>query len=73
MQYSRWSTEGVQDRNKRFVCKLKNSLYGLESASRKLVQEVDSFMVSQVLQEVNVTIVFMVLTILVFRLLMICL
>jgi hypothetical protein len=73
MQYSKWSIEGVQDRNKIFVCKIMNSLYGLESASNKLVQEVDSFIVSQFLQEVNITIVFMVLTILVFRLLMICL
>jgi hypothetical protein len=39
----------------------------------KFVQDVESFMVSQVLQEVTVTIVFMVLTILVFRLLTVCL
>jgi hypothetical protein len=72
MLYSRWNIEGVKDRKRRFVCKINNSLYGLESASRKLVQEVDSFMLSQVFQEVTVTIVFMVLTILVFRLLTIC-
>jgi hypothetical protein len=35
-QCSRWSTEGAQDRNRRVVCKLKNSLYGLKSAHRKL-------------------------------------
>jgi len=52
-------TRLVQDHNVRFVCELKKSLYGLKHA-KKMVQEVDSFMVRQVLQEVIITIVIMV-------------
>jgi hypothetical protein len=73
IQSSRWSTEGAQDREQRVVCKAQVIIVWPEDLDQAIVQDVDSFMVSQDLQEVNVTIVFMVLTILVFRLLTICL
>jgi hypothetical protein len=37
----------VQDENKRFFCKIKNSLYGLKRSARKWYKKFDSFMVSQ--------------------------
>jgi hypothetical protein len=49
----------VQNRNRRFVCKLKNCFMAL-SMLGKWYKMFDSFMVSQILQEVSITIVFMV-------------
>jgi len=73
MHYSRWSAEVAQDRDRRVVCKAQVIIVWPETRAGKLVQDDDSFMVSQNLQEVGITIVFMVSTILVIKLLTICL
>ena len=37
----------VQNHNKKFVCRLKKSLYGLRQSPRQLYNKFDSFMMSQ--------------------------
>ena len=76
MQNLRWSIEGAQDCIGRFVCKLKVIIEWLEAISQgcgTLCSFFYSFMVNHVLQEVGVTIEFMVFIILCFGLLALCL
>jgi hypothetical protein len=49
----------IQNHNRRFVCKLKNHCMA-RSMQGKWYEMFDSFMVRQILQEVSITIVFMV-------------
>ena len=48
----------VQHHKGRLVCKLKKSLYGLKQSPRQLYRKFDSFMVTKVILEVNMIIVY---------------
>jgi hypothetical protein len=62
MPYSRWSTEGVQDRNNQTHLQAQVIIVWPEARVGNWYKMFDSFSVSQALQEVSITIVVRVLT-----------